>query len=80
MRKDYFTRKKFEIQKNNFIFAPIFFLIGSYQILKNYAIPINPESFFQRKDFPQLHRFCFSKINSLMSKTIKKTSSKTKFL
>ena len=41
----------------NFIFDPTFFLIAFYQILKNYAILINHESFFQRKDFPQLHRF-----------------------
>ena len=41
----------------NFIFDPTFFLIASYQILKNYAILINHESFFQRKDLPQLHRF-----------------------
>ena len=41
----------------NFIFDPTFFLTASYQILKNYAILINHESFFQKKDFPQLHRF-----------------------
>ena len=56
----------------NFIFDPTFFLIASYQILKNYVILINHESFFQRKDFPQLHRFWFLKINSLMTETIKK--------
>ena len=59
----------------NFIFYPTFFLIASYQILKNYAILINHESFFQRKDFPQLHRFWFLKINSLIAETIKKTFS-----
>ena len=32
----------------NFIFDPTFFLIASYKILKNYAILINHESFFQR--------------------------------
>ena len=64
----------------NFIFDPTFFLIASYQILKNYAILINHESFFQRKDVPQLHRFCLLKIDSLMAETIKKTLSKTKFL
>ena len=57
----------------NFIFAQTFFLIASYQILKNYAILINHESFFQRKDFPQLHRFLFLKIYSLMAEIIKKT-------
>ena len=41
----------------NFIFYPIFFLIAFRQILKNYAILINHESFFQKKDFPELHRF-----------------------
>ena len=41
----------------NFIFDPTFFLIAVYQILKNYRIPINHESFSKRKDFPQLHRF-----------------------
>ena len=56
----------------NFIFDPTFFLIASYQILKNYAILINHESFFQRKYFPQLHTFRFLKINSLMDETIKK--------
>ena len=41
----------------NFIFNPTFFLIASYQILKNHAILINYESFFQKKYFPQLQRF-----------------------
>ena len=56
----------------NFIFDTTFFLIAYDQILKNYAILINHESFFQRKDFPQLHRCWFSKINSLMAGTIRK--------
>ena len=64
----------------NFIFDPTFLPIASYQILKNYAILINHESFFQRKDFPQLHRFWFFEINSLMAETFKKTFSKTTFL
>ena len=64
----------------NFIFDPTFFLIVSYQILKNYAILINHESFFQRKDFPQLHHFRFSKINSLMAEIIKKHFPKQNFL
>ena len=63
----------------NFIFEQTSFLIASYQILKNYAILINHESFFQRKDFLQLHRFWFLKINSSMAETIKKKISKTKF-
>ena len=66
--KGYFGREKIILhEKNlkhrkiilliNFIFDPTLFLIASYQILKNYAILINHELFFQRKDFPQLHRF-----------------------
>ena len=66
--KGYFEREKIILyEKNlkhrklilliNFIFDPTFFLTASYQILKNYAILINHESFFQRKDFAQLHRF-----------------------
>ena len=89
--KGYFEREKIiSHEKNlkdrkiilliNFIFDLIFFLIASYQILKNSAILINHESFFQRKDFPQLHRFCLAKLNSLMAETIKKTFSQTKFL
>ena len=60
------------ILSKNFIFAPTFFLIASYQIFKNYAILINYESFFQRKNSPQLHRFQFLKVNSIMAETIKK--------
>ena len=74
-----FHEKKLKCRKIilliNFIFAPTFFLIASYQILKNYAILINHETFFQRKDFPHLRRFCFLKINSFMAETIKKTFS-----
>ena len=66
--KGYFEREKIILlEKNlkhrkiilliNFIFDPTFFLIASYQILKNYPILINHESFFQGKDFPQLHSF-----------------------
>ena len=66
--KGYFGREKINLhEKNlkhrkiilliNFIFDPTFYLIASYQIFKNYAILINHESFFQREDFPQLHRF-----------------------
>ena len=83
-------KRLFSIKKNlkhtkiiliiNFILDPTFFLIPSYQILKNYAILKNHESFFQRNDFPQLHRFRFLKINSLMAETNKKTFSKTKCL
>ena len=49
-RKDYFSWKKFEMQKNNvynkFYFCRTFSLIASYQILQNYAILINHESLF----------------------------------
>ena len=64
---------------NNLIFVPTVFPIASYQILKNYTIMINHVSFFQRKDFPQLHRFWFLKTNSLLAEIIKKTFFKTKF-
>ena len=64
----------------NFIFTRTIFLIASYQILRNYAILISHESFFQEKDFSQLYRSQFLKINSLMAKTIKNKFSKTKFL
>ena len=50
----------------NFIFDPTFFLIASYQILKNYAILINYESLFQGKDSLQLNRFQSSKMNNLL--------------
>ena len=67
------------MQKNNvfnkFYFCPTFFLIVSYQILQNYAILINNESFFLEKGPSQLYRFQFLEKNSLMAKTIK-----TKFL
>ena len=72
------------MQKNNIFnklyFCRTFFLVASYQILQNYAILINYESFFQEKDSLQLNRSQFLEINSLMAETIKKTFSKTKFL
>ena len=37
--------KKFETQKNNFIFAQTYFLIASSQIFKNDAILISHGSF-----------------------------------
>ena len=51
----------------NFIFTRIFFLIASYQILKNDMILIIHESFFQEKDSLLLNRFQFSKMNKLLS-------------
>ena len=50
----------------NFIFTQTFFLIASYQILKNDAILINHGPFFQKKDSLQLNRFQFSKMNNLL--------------
>ena len=50
----------------NFIFNPTFFLIASYQILKNDVIPINHGSFFQENDSLQLNRFQFCKMNNLL--------------
>ena len=64
----------------NFIFTRPFFLIASYQILKNDVILINHGSLFQEKDSLQLERSEFLEINSLMAKTIKNEFSKTKFL
>ena len=66
--KGYFEREKIILHEKNlkhrkiillitFIFDPTFFPIAYYQILQNYANLINHESFFQKKDFPQLHRF-----------------------
>ena len=66
IKKGYFGKEKIILQEKNlkhrkiillinFIFDQTFFLIASYQILKNYAILINHESFCQRKYFPQLH-------------------------
>ena len=68
--KGYFGREKINFhEKNlkyrkiilliNFIFSPTFFLIASYQILKNHAILINSESLFQAKDSLQLNSFQF---------------------
>ena len=51
----------------NFIFDPTFFLIASYEILKNDAILINYESLFQEKDSLQLDRFQFLRMNQLLS-------------
>ena len=74
-RKDYFQRKKFETQKNNFIikfyFCPNSFLFASNQTFKKDAILINHGSFFQEKDFLHFDCFQFLKINSLMAETIK---------
>ena len=64
----------------NFIVTPTFFLITSYQILKNHVILINHESFFQERESSQLHRSKFLKISSLMAEAIKNKFSKTKFL
>ena len=63
----------------NFYFCRTFFLIALYQILQNYAVLINYESFFHEKKSSQLYHSQFLEINSLMAKTIKNQFSKTKF-
>ena len=72
------------MQKNNtfnkFYFCRNFFLVVSYKILQNNAIPINHESFFQEKESLQIYRSQFLDINSLMAGIIKNPFSKTKFL
>ena len=76
--KGYFGREKINFhEKNlkyrkiilviNFIFDPTFFLIASYQILKNYAFLINYKSLFQEKDSLYFNHFQFSKMNKLLS-------------
>ena len=47
----------------NFIFAQTYFLIASSQIFKNDAILKNHGSIFYKKDFLQLDRFLFLKLN-----------------
>ena len=54
----------------NFIFARTFFLIAPYQIFKNDVILINHGSFLQGKDFLQLERFQFSKMNQIPNSAI----------
>ena len=50
----------------NVIFTQTFFLIASYQNLKNGVILINRGSFFQEKDSLQLNLFTFSKMFKLL--------------
>ena len=50
----------------NFIFTRNFFLIASYQILKNYVILLDQGSFFQEKDSLQVNGLQFSKLNKLL--------------
>ena len=52
--------------QKNFIFTRTFFLIASYQIVKNNLILVNHGSFFQEKDSLQVKRFQFSKMNKLL--------------
>ena len=55
------------MHSTNFIFKCFFFFhIASYQIFKNGANLINYGSFFQGKDFLQLDRFKFLKMNQLL--------------
>ena len=76
--KGHFEREKIIFHKKNlkhkkiillinFIVALAFFLITSYQILKNDAILINSESLFQGKDSLQLNHFQLLKMNQLLS-------------
>ena len=65
---------------NKFYFHRTIFLIALYQILKNDAILIYHESFFQEKESSRLCRSQFLETNSLMAETIKNQFSKTKFL
>ena len=51
----------------NFIFTWTVFHIASYRILKNDVFLINHGSSFQEKEFLQLDRFQFSKINKLLT-------------
>ena len=50
----------------NFIFVRTFFLIASNQILKSDVILINHGLLFQEKDFLQLNRFQFPRMNQLL--------------
>ena len=50
-----------------FYFQVIFFHIAFYHILKNGAIIINRGSFFEGKEYLQLYRFQFLKMNQLLS-------------
>ena len=76
--KSYFEKEKINFHENylkyrkimlliKFIFAPTFFLIAAYQILKNYAILINYKLLFKEKDSLQLNHSQFSKMNKLLS-------------
>ena len=47
-------------------FHPNFFSYRFNQIFKTYVILLNHGSFFQEKDSPQLNRFLFPKMNSLL--------------
>ena len=63
-RKETIFQEKYLIHKQimhltNFIFTRTFFLIASYQILHNYAILINHDSFLQEKESSQLYCFFF---------------------
>ena len=62
------------MQKNNafnkIYFFQNFFLIASYQILKNDVILINHGSFFQEKDSLHLDHFHFSKKKKLLPNSV----------
>ena len=50
----------------NFIFTRTFFLIASYQILRNDVILINHRSFFKENTYLQLNCFQFSYMKKLL--------------
>ena len=54
------------MQLTKLMITTTFFLIVSYQILKNDVILINHGSFFQEKDSLQVERFQFSKMKKLL--------------
>ena len=64
----------------NFIFTRTFFLIASYQILKNDVILINHVLFFYEKDSQQLNRLQYSKMNKLLPNSGIKNYNKNGFL
>ena len=73
-RKIIFHEKNLEHKRimhwPNFIFTRTFFLITSYQILKNDPILLNDESFFHEKESLQFYRSQFFEIDSLIAETI----------
>ena len=71
-------KHKQKMHLTNFIFTLTFFLIASYQILKNGVILMNKGSFFQEEDFLQPSRFQLSKPNELLPNSIRATCAYSK--